>query len=147
MFFLWPFIELMIEVKMVLVKTYQNFTILTNLSYTTTTRFGGAYYNRCAGSYLSSYCSPVTSLHLFYLTEQLPATMPKMLGKILSWIIYLIFNYRPRLVGLELLQNICKGREYHGNTFRKQNIGRSFKVKDWFELLRNQLLKITKTED
>ena len=44
-----------------------------------------------------------------------PTTMPRMLGKILSWIIYLIFNYQPGLVALELLQNICDGRECHGN--------------------------------
>ena len=41
------------------------------LSYATIiTGFGGTCYNRCAGSYLSSYHSPVTSL--FYLTKQLP---------------------------------------------------------------------------
>ena len=44
-----------------------------------TARFGGAYYNRCTGSYLSSYHSPATNLllnfirgfYLFYLTKQL----------------------------------------------------------------------------
>ena len=34
-----------------------------------------------------------------------------LLGKISSWLIYLIFNYQPGLVGLELTQNICEGRE------------------------------------
>ena len=92
-----------------------------NLSYsTTTTGFGGAYYNRCTGSYLSSYRSPVTSLHLFYLMKQLPDNDAKNVGKILSQIIYLIFNYQLGLVGLELLQNICEGRECHGNTLISQ---------------------------
>ena len=52
---------------------------------TTTTGFGGAYYNRCTGSYLSSYHSPATSLllnfirefYLIYLTEQLPSNGAK----------------------------------------------------------------------
>ena len=36
---------------------------------------------------------------------------PKMLGVILTRLIQLIFNYQPRLVRLELIQNICKGKK------------------------------------
>ena len=44
-----------------------------------------------------------------------------------SRIIYLIFNYLLGLVGLELLQNICEGREYCGNILINK---RSFKMKN-----------------
>ena len=75
--------QLMVEVKMFL-KTLKKITILTNLSYTTTTTttgFGGACYNRCVGSYLSSYRSLVTSLLLFCLMEQLPGNGAKNVGQ------------------------------------------------------------------
>ena len=50
------------------------------LSYATIiTGFGGACYNICVGSYLSSYLSPVTSL--FYLTKQIPGNGAKNVEK------------------------------------------------------------------
>ena len=50
------------------------------LSYATIiSGFGGAYYNRCIGSYLSSYRSPITIL--FYLTKQLPGNGAKNVGQ------------------------------------------------------------------
>ena len=67
-----------------------------------------------------------------------------LLGVITSRLIHLIFNYRPRLVGLELTQNICEGRGIPMVLWKylnKQKIERSFKMKNRFKILRIQLLK------
>ena len=69
---------------------------------------------------------------------------PHVLGVISSRLIHLIFNYRPGLVGLELTQNICKGRGgpmVSWQYFKKQKIERYFKMKNWVKLLRIQLLR------
>ena len=71
-----------------------------------------------------------------------PATTPKMLGKILSWIIYLIFNYQPGLVGLELLQNICEGRECRGNTLTNKRSKYISKWKIELDFYKIQLMKV-----
>ena len=91
---------------------------------------------------------PITKFHkevyLFYLTEKLPGNGAKMLGVITFRLIHLIFNYRPGFVGLELTQNICEGRGIpmvSWKYFNKQNIKRSFKMKNRVKLLRIQLLR------
>ena len=49
-------------------------------------------------------------------TEQLPGNGAKSVGcNIMSKLIHLFFNYQPRLVSLDLTQNICKGRGCHVN--------------------------------
>ena len=53
---------------------------------TTVAGFGGVCYNKCAGSYLSSYCSPATNLLLIfiqnsiYLTKQILGNSAKNVG-------------------------------------------------------------------
>ena len=89
---------------------------------------------------------PITKLHKeFYSTLQNNSlgTTPKVLGVIMSKLIHLIFNYRLRLVGLELTQNICEGRGVLMVSWKylnKQKIERSFKMKNRVKLLRIQLL-------
>ena len=90
---------------------------------------------------------PITKLHKeLYSTLQnnYPTTAPKVLGVIMSKLIHIIFNYRPRLVSLELTQNICEGRGVimvSWKYFNKQKIERSFKMKNRVKLLRIQLLR------
>ena len=67
---------------------------------------------------------------------------PKVLGVIMSKLIHLIVNYQLGLVGLELAQNICKGRGgpmVSRKIFNKQKIERSFKMKNRVKLLKIKL--------
>ena len=94
---------------------------------------------------------PITNIHkefyLFYLTEQLPGNGAKMLCKISTRLIQLIFNHRPGLVGLELTQNICEGRGVlmvSWKYFNKQNIERSFNMKKPSQTPNNSTIKSIK---
>ena len=60
-----------------------------------------------------------------------------LLGVILSQLIHQIFNYQPRFVILEPIQNICEGRrapKVSWKYFNKEKIERSFKMKNRVKL-------------
>ena len=72
-----------------------------------------------------------------------------MLGVISSRSIHLIFNYRSGLVGLELTQNICEGREFpmvSWRYFNKQKIEISFKMKKMSQTPKNSTIKVIELE-
>ena len=68
-----------------------------------------------------------------------------MLGVIMPRLFHLIFYYRPGLVGLELLQNICEGRGCHVNILTKKdrNIFQNEKLS---QTPKNSIIKVIKLE-